>query len=89
MTDSPTRGLSTSRDTGTGARQQIPSHQHRSRRTHLLRCEQHAPSGVEVKNLRPLRGRPFGPIPDLDAYLVATKGHAENDKKKIRNKTGG
>jgi hypothetical protein len=31
-----------------------------------LRPEQPAPSGVDVKDLRPLRGRPFGSIPDPD-----------------------
>jgi hypothetical protein len=29
---------------------------------------QHAPGGVDVQDLRPLRGRPCGPIPDTDAY---------------------
>ena len=29
---------------------------------------QHAPRGVDVQDLRPLRGRPCGPIPDTDAY---------------------
>ena len=28
---------------------------------------QHAPGGVDVQDLRPLRGRPW-PIPDTDAY---------------------
>jgi len=29
----------------------------------LLRPEQRAPPGVDVKDLRPLRGRPYGSIP--------------------------
>ena len=40
----------------------------RSRRLPFLRVFQHAPGGVDVQDLRPLRGRPYGPIPDTDAY---------------------
>ena len=29
------------------------------------------PLGVDVQDLRPLRGRPYGPIPDTDAYRGA------------------
>ncbi len=39
-----------------------------SRRLPFLRVFQHAPGGVDVQDLRPLRGRPSGPIPDPDAY---------------------
>ena len=35
------------------------------------RLFQHAPGGVDVQDLRPLRGRPYGPIPDTDAYPSA------------------
>src|SRR5512133_1442788 len=40
----------------------------RSRRLPFFRVFQHAPGGVDVQDLRPLRGRPSGPIPDTDAY---------------------
>ena len=48
----------------------------------LLRPEQGAPSGVGVKDLRPLRGRPFGPILDPDASPRRAQVQAKNRKKK-------
>jgi hypothetical protein len=41
---------------------------------------QHAPHGVDVQDLRPLRGRPCGPIPDTDAY----RGAPTDPHKKIQ-----
>jgi hypothetical protein len=37
-------------------------------RTAFFSAFQHAPGDVDVQDLRPLRGRPYGPIPDTDAY---------------------
>jgi hypothetical protein len=39
-----------------------------------------APGGVDVQDLRPLRGRPCGPIPDTDAY----PGAPTDPQKKIK-----
>jgi hypothetical protein len=65
-------------------------HAHRPRRittgsSHLLLLRllcviQHAPGGVNVQDLRPLRGRPCGPIPDTDAY----PGAPTDDQKKVQ-----
>src|SRR4051812_39782700 len=41
---------------------------------------QHAPGGVDVQDLRPLRGRPCGPIPDTDAYRGAPTHRARRSK---------
>jgi hypothetical protein len=46
----------------------------------FLRVFQHAPRGVDVQDLRPLRGRPCGPIPDTDAY----RGAPTDPHKKIQ-----
>jgi len=43
---------------------------------------QHAPRGVDIQDLRPLRGRPYGPIPDTDAY----PGAPTNPQKKLNPK---
>ena len=48
----------------------------------LLRLEQRAPRGVDVQDLRPLRGRPCGPILDPDAYPGAPTTPAKNRQKK-------
>ena len=37
-------------------------------RDHRRSGAAHAPGDVDVQDLRPLRGRPYGPIPDTDAY---------------------
>jgi hypothetical protein len=42
---------------------------------------QDAPGGVDVQDLRPLRGRPSGPIPDTDAY----PGAPTDPQKKIKS----
>ena len=55
---------------------------------HLLRTEQRAPFGVGVKDLRPLRGRPCGPIPDPNASSTRPK-KAENSHQKINYKNRG
>jgi hypothetical protein len=47
----------------------------------LLRLEQRAPRGVDVQDLRPLRGRPCGPILDPDAY----PGAPNSRTKKVKN----
>jgi hypothetical protein len=52
----------------------------RSRRL-SFRLFQHAPGGVDVQDLRPLRGRPCGPIPDTDAY----PGAPTDTQKKIKS----
>ena len=67
MTDSPNGGLSTAGDTGAGARTRPTPENSREPPDLPLRPEQHAPRGVGVKDLRPLRGRPSGPIPDPNA----------------------
>ena len=36
--------------------------------TYFFSVIQHAPGGVDVQDLLPLRGRLYGPIPDTDAY---------------------
>ena len=59
-------------------------------RLHLLRLEQHAPRGIGVKDLRPLRGRALtGPILDPDALLDAAQKQAENEQEKINDKNRG
>src|SRR5207342_1814794 len=84
MTDSPPPGAcpppghrhwSMHSTTSTRARKATPQP--------LLRPEQRAPSGVGVKDLRPLRGRPFGPIIDPDASPRRAHKPAENHKEKI------
>ena len=79
MTDTPT-GLSRYPDT-------VMEHAHnptrqgiRSRRLSFC-LFQHAPGGVDVQDLRPLRGRPCGPIPDTDAY----PGAPTDTQKKIKS----
>jgi hypothetical protein len=71
-----------------------PTSNHRTDRsrtdTNPLRLEQRAPPGVGVKDLRPLRGRPSGPIPDPpDASLRRAHKQAENLRRKIHNKKYG
>jgi hypothetical protein len=50
-----------------------------------LRTQQRAPPGVGVKDLRPLRGRPYGPIPDPNASSTRPN-EAENSQQKINYK---
>ena len=84
MTDSPpTRGLSTNRVTGSGARTRPLPRAQGAPRQLLLRLEQHAPRGVVVQDLRPLRGRPCGPILDPDAYLGALTNRQRTTRRKI------
>ena len=54
-----------------------------SARQLLLRLEQRAPRGVDVQDLRPLRGRPCGPILDLDAYPGAPTSRRRTAREKI------
>ena len=63
----------------------------RSRRTvfSAVNSVHRAPCGVDVKDLRPLRGRPFGPIPDPDAYPGALTDTRRTARRKIRNRNGG
>ena len=49
---------------------------------------QHAPGGVDVQDLRPLRGRPSGPIPDTDAYPGAPTEPQKKIETRIRRLTG-
>jgi hypothetical protein len=87
MTDSPSPGLSTSRNRRWSTAPDRPSIENNPEPTDLpLRPEQHAPPGVDVKDLRPLRGRPCGPIPDPDASTRRAQRQAERSQKKITNK---
>jgi hypothetical protein len=52
-----------------------------SRPEHFFPVLQHAPRGVDVQDLRPLRGRPCGPILDPDAYPGAPNCRT----KKVKN----
>src|SRR6187551_1112771 len=67
-----------------------PTSNHRTDRsctdTNLLRPEQRAPPGVDVKDLRPLRGRPYGSIPDPDASPRRAHKQAENPQEKDQYK---
>ena len=90
MTDSPHRGLSTAGDPALEhAHDPLP--ENNTEPPHLsLRPEQRAPRGVGVKDLRPLRGRPFGPILDPNASARrAPKQAEETQKRKIKNNNGG
>jgi hypothetical protein len=79
MTDTPP-GLSRHPDTGHGARTQPPIRRSSEPPTFsFLPRLQHAPRGVDIQDLRPLRGRPYGPIPDTDAY----PGAPTNPQKKL------
>jgi hypothetical protein len=62
MTDSPTtRGLSTRREPGLGAAQEHPNSSVEPSSLHSFSAfQQRAPIGDDVKDLRPLRGRPPG-----------------------------
>src|SRR4051812_50130843 len=90
MSDSPSRGLSTSREP---ALEHAPDHhgpeEHEEFTDPPLRPEQPAPSGVDVKDLRPLRGRPFGPIPDSDASTRRAPMQAENGQTKDQEQERG
>ena len=67
-----------------------PTSNHRTDRsrtdTNLLRPQQRAPPGVGVKDLRPLRGRPCGSIPDPDASPRRAHKQAENLQEKDQHK---
>jgi hypothetical protein len=52
----------------------------------LLRSPQRAPSGAGIKDLRPLRGRPSGPILDPDASPRRAQEQAENGKEDQKTK---
>ena len=88
MSDSPHPGPV--HQPGTPTLEHAPDHRDREEQQELvanrLPPQQRAPSGVDVKDLRPLRGRPFGPIPDPDASLRRAHKQAENPRKKIHNK---
>jgi len=51
-------------------------------RAAFLSVFQHAPRGVDLHDLRPLRGRPFGPILDPDAYPGAPNNRTEKIKER-------
>jgi hypothetical protein len=91
MTDSPPQGLST---TGAPALEHAPPtraepDQPEPHRITFSAPKQRAPSGVGVKDLRPLRGRPCGPIPDPDASSRRAHKQAESRRKKINNTGNG
>jgi hypothetical protein len=86
MTDSPHRGLSTKPEPGTGARTPRPLQaDHIGAATRSSPAFQHAPRGVDVQDLRPLRGRPCGPILDPDAY----PGAPNSQTKRVKNEEHG
>jgi hypothetical protein len=85
MTDSPSPGLSTAGATGDWSVHLTRAPETSEPAQSLLRPEQRAPSGAGVKDLRPLRGRPFGSIPDPDASPRRAQEQAENDKEKINS----
>jgi hypothetical protein len=76
-TGGPVAGRGTGDEAGT-ARHRTGLNVQEYRQHRFLRCPQRAPRGVGVKDLRPLRGRPFGPIPDPDALLDAAQQHPES-----------
>ena len=83
----PSRALSTSRVTWPWSRQPtLNPPTPKAAQPALLRSEQRAPRGADVKDLRPLRGRPFGPIPDPDALPGAAQQQAEETVRKIHHK---
>ena len=83
MTDTPIRGCPAIRTPVMEHAPNPPPPSLRSRRLlSFFRVFQHAPVGVDVQDLRPLRGRPYGPIPDTDAY----PGAPTNPQKKLNPK---
>jgi hypothetical protein len=54
----------------------------------FLRREQHAPNDVGVKDLRPLRGRPTGPILDPDALTRRAQNLTEKTKERSASPRG-
>src|SRR5690348_4851209 len=88
MTDTPTRGCP---DIRTPVLEHAPNPPPRLRSRRLLsfvRVFQHAPVGVDVQDLRPLRGRPCGPIPDTDAYPDAPTDPQKKIKTPRKRLTG-
>ncbi len=55
----------------------------------VLRLPQRAPSGVGVKDLRPLRGRPCGSILDTNASTRRAQQQAENSQNKDQDHNRG
>jgi hypothetical protein len=88
MTDSPHRACPHPGDR-TGARTRPPTTTPRTTTQPFLRREQHAPHGVGVKDLRPLRGWANGPIFDPDALTRRTQNLPEKPKRKITTPTRG
>jgi hypothetical protein len=82
MSDSPDPGPV--HQPGTPTLEHAPDHRNREEQQELvanrLPPQQRAPSGVDVKDLRPLRGRPFGPIPDPDASPRRAREQEEDDQ---------
>jgi len=66
-----------------------PRPHHREQHHNHLRPQQRAPRGVDIKDRRPLRGRPFGPILDPDASPGAAQQQAKETVRKIHNKNNG
>ena len=80
MTDTPIRGCPAIRTPVMEHAHNLTRQRIRSRRLSFC-LFQHAPGGVDVQDLRPLRGRPSGPIPDTDAY----PGAPTDTQKKIKS----
>jgi hypothetical protein len=81
-----TPGPAHHRDTGTGDRPPTTPKPRTGARPPFLRCEQHAPRGVGIKDLRPLtrsahRARSLTPTP----YPDAPNSSRRTAKRKIRN----
>jgi hypothetical protein len=74
------------RGTGTGARTRpsITRPPGAARPPRSPPLEQHAPPGVGIKDLRPLRGRPCGPILDPDA----SARRAQNRRRDLEERSG-
>src|SRR3954452_14740276 len=89
MTDSPPAGPVHHRATSPGARTSTTHTRQileRPNPTLHLRFHQHAPCGVDIQALRPLRGRPCGPILDPDAYPGAPTTRRRTAKRKINHR---
>jgi hypothetical protein len=90
MTDSPKRACPPA---GEPALEHAPDHDHLNfpelPNPPSPRPEQRAPRGVGVKDLRPLRGRPSGPILDPNASTRRAQEQPEKRNRKINDQTGG
>jgi hypothetical protein len=83
MTDSPHAGPVHQAGTRRWSTHRYPPEPiSRSRPRTFFPVFQHAPRGVDVQDLRPLRGRPYGPILDPDAYPGAPNSRTKKIKER-------